>query len=235
MSHSGCMVTLLRLVVRFICPVTSSTKNYRVEMGQPNPKKKDSEQASSSQELFGMDGVKTLLNKSLFYVLRDGVEMARLHLGIRKALLISPIEGIKVQENQADGWVASPGKTLLNVLGDAYSGPDDVRVAKRCHVEVHSVSGDGSLRYISARHARLSLIFHFLFNLQSKQIKHWCSTILQNRSEFVLLAQLYPTRYCTDVVCTVFRDGGADGAISYKVFDDSQNGFMRGELVRTGW
>ena len=78
-------------------------------------------------------------------------------------------------------------------------------------------------------------MFHLLFNIQSKQITHWCCTHLQGRPELILLAQLSPKRYCSDLVCAIFRDGGPDGAINYKVFNDGENAFMTAELARTGW
>ena len=189
----------------------------------------------SAGELFGMGDVKTLLNKSCYHVLVDVEETTRLHLGIRKELLLSPTEGITIHGCKGDGWISSPGQSFTNVLGSAYSGHNDVREPKRCHVGVHSTQPDGSLRYISPRHARLSMLFHLLFNVQSKQITHWCSTLLGDRPELVILARLYPNRYCTDTICTIFRDSSPDGQIMYKVFNDARNEFMRGEIVRTGW
>ena len=189
----------------------------------------------SSKDLFGMDDVKILLNKSFYHVMMDMLEITRLHLGVRKELLLSPSEGIRVQGDPVGGWVVFPGESLLNFLGTAYVSQNDVRVPKRCHVGIHSVAQDGSLRYISSKHAKLSLMFHLLFNIQSKQITHWCCTHLQGRPELILLAQLSPKRYCSDLVCAIFRDGGPDGAINYKVFNDGENAFMRAELARTGW
>ena len=189
----------------------------------------------SSKDLFSMNDVKILLNKSCFYVMVDVVEMTRLHLGTRKELLLSPNEGIRVEGDQTNGWTAFPGESLMNVLGTAYVGQNEVRVPKRSHVGVHSVSNNGTLRYISARHAKFSLMFHLLFNVQSKQVTHWCSTYLQGRPEFVLLVRFYGSKYSSDLVCSIFRSGGVEGDIMYKVFNDAENDFMRGELVRTGW
>ena len=59
--------------------------------------------------------------------------------------------------------------------------------------------------------------------------------MLQGRPELILVVKLYPSRYCTDLVCSIYRESGPDGQIMYKVFNDTDNDFMMGELVRTGW
>ena len=157
--------------------------------------------------------------------------MVRLHLGTSRELVLSKEEGIVATGSDEEGWEAFPGKSLLNVLGSDYTGHQDMRAPRRCHVGLKHITPQGIWKYRSRRHAKFSLAFHLLLNIKSQRVSHWSSTFLDYRPEFLMLLRLSPHKFDAKLVCCISRDPEEDAAIIYRMLEEDTQVFLGKEYV----
>ena len=205
-----------------------SEKQLSIRKSRPKPIQY---QPYSANDEFTMVHAQSILKKNSFYVLTDPFEMVRLHLGTSRELVLSKEEGIVATGSDEEGWEAFPGKSLLNVLGSDYTGHQDMRAPRRCHVGLKHITPQGIWKYRSRRHAKFSLAFHLLLNIKSQRVSHWSSTFLDYRPEFLMLLRLSPHKFDAELVCCISRDSEEDAAIIYRMLQEDTQVFLGKEYI----
>ena len=194
----------------------SSETNYEFNITSKSEKKIEKEPFHSILSTFDIHQVQVLLNKNLYFALREPIVFVSDYLGVDSQQLL---EAMRLDETADGGWIATVSQPLMDSLNlqSPYVG---ILETEECHrLPLFGIKSQTrtSWSYKTKIGACGSLLMHLLFNTRMTFKLHWTKPLLENTKELAILLPITRTFERTVLVCVIYRE---EGYVKVKQFQE---------------
>jgi hypothetical protein len=201
----------------------SSHMNYVFNITCKPEKKIEKEPFHSNLPSFDIHQIQLLLNKNLYFALKEPYVFVADYLSVDPEQLR---QAISVNETTGGGYIATVSQALINSLDFLvpYGGIlETMELRRRPLFGIKNTTASG-WSYRSREYAIGSLLIHLLFNTRMEFQRHWTKPLLENTKELAFLFPISPSNFKTVLVCAIYR---FEGLVWTKQFHDVNCMVMR--------
>jgi hypothetical protein len=185
----------------------SSETNYMFNIASKSEKKIEMELCHAPHHTFDIHNVQLLLNKNLYFALKEPTVFVADYLGVDPDQLL---QAILVTKTDDGGWIATVRQHLMNGLDlqIPYAGILETETMDRRPLFGIKSQTRRCWSYHNEEFAFGALLLHFLFNTKMEFKRHWTKPLLQNTKELLLLFPCSSKLEKTILVCVIYRHEG---------------------------
>ena len=186
----------------------SSESNYVFNIASKSETKIAKEPFHSILPSFDVHNIQVLLNKNLYFALKDSLVF------VADFLQVDPNDlqrAIKLRRTTDGGWIASLSAVLMNGknLKQPYVGIREMEPRGRRPMFGIKSQTESCWSYETQGYASQSLLLHLLFNTQPVFQQHWAKPLLLNTKEIALILPRSTKKWAKNIlVCVIYRDKG---------------------------
>jgi hypothetical protein len=185
----------------------SSHMNYVFNITCKPEKKIEKEPFHSNLPSFDIHQIQVLLNKNLYFALKEPYVFVADYLSVDPEQLR---KAISVNQTTNGGYIATVSQALTDSLDFQvpYVGILETTEVRRRPLFGIMKTSASVWSYQSSEYAIGSLLIHLLFNTRMEFQRHWTKPLLENTKELAFLFPIAPSNFKTILVCALYRDEG---------------------------